>query len=325
VTISDEALWTCKELNIFDSEIQIMPKGELRIENQIHIHKTFDEKGKWYFLSFPFDVYKEGLDRNFELQDEQPNAGGNFLYALTYNSLKRSERNIATGNWEVISIAEENKPVFEKGKGYLVAIDEKATQNVLTFSSATAPKEKEEFKAHILSMDIPERTSTQDIEHYGWYLCGNPFLSPLSLRQLKNYPELEPYIYFYNGTSYIVSSIADDPVIPPLSSFFIKTTQGINIQLQNILPESIPKETYTQSLSTQSLSEPHPLNPPSMEAEEDFPVCSLNGRQFSIIGMVHTGTLSIYDLTGRKLHMYPLLPAIIPYSYLYLRGFICFS
>ncbi|MCD7913817.1 MAG: hypothetical protein LUG96_00205 [Tannerellaceae bacterium] len=127
------------------------------VEDQMHVYKTFDEKGKWYFVSFPFDVYMDGIDKDFELKDDQPNAGGNFLYILFYDGIKRSMQNRSTGNWEIISTMNGNQPVFEKGKGYLIAIDEKATKNTLVFSSVTSNYSSGYLKTHSVFLDFPEK------------------------------------------------------------------------------------------------------------------------------------------------------------------------
>ncbi|MCC8093947.1 MAG: hypothetical protein LIP05_00405 [Tannerellaceae bacterium] len=133
LTIRDQAALTCRELHLYDSKISIQTEGKLVVEDQMHMYKTFDEKGKWYFVSFPFDVYMDGIDKDFELKDDQPNAGGNFLYILFYDGIKRSMQNRSTGNWEIISTMNGNQPVFEKGKGYLIAIDEKPLKTRLSF------------------------------------------------------------------------------------------------------------------------------------------------------------------------------------------------
>lgn len=46
--------------------IQIQPGGNLRTQQMTTFH-TFEEKGKWYFISFPHDVYPEGIDSRFQL------------------------------------------------------------------------------------------------------------------------------------------------------------------------------------------------------------------------------------------------------------------
>ena len=78
--------------------------------------KLFEEPGKWYFISFPFDVYPPGIDLHFEQKDATPNDGGNYFYVQSYNGDKRASSNQSAGNWEVVPIRPDNVPLFEKTK-----------------------------------------------------------------------------------------------------------------------------------------------------------------------------------------------------------------
>ena len=63
-------------------------QGELSVKEYITLQYTFPEKGKWYFLSFPFDVYLKEIDNRFQLKDEQFTGNGDYFYMLTYNGDK---------------------------------------------------------------------------------------------------------------------------------------------------------------------------------------------------------------------------------------------
>lgn len=306
LTIRDQAALTCRELHLYDSEISIQTEGKLVVEDQMHVYKTFDEKGKWYFISFPFDVYMDGIDKDFEVKDDQPNAGGNFLYILFYDGIKRSMQNHSTGNWEIISTMNGNQPIFEKGKGYLIAIDEKATKNTLVFSSVTGDYSSGYFKTHSVFLDFPEKTATHETGHYGWYLCGNPFLGSLSLKQLENYPELEPYIYIYDGSEYQIHPVEEDPVIPPAGSFFIKAKQAVRIQFQDATTVPVNRSVNKMIAANSTVTKPILYHMPSGHSGNALSEYSIQGNQLYIRNMPGSGTVSMYDITGKKVVTYPL-------------------
>ena len=56
-------------LDLFETGASIHSEGEIIISDHVTFHKTFEEAGKWYFISFPFDVYPSGIDPRFEQKD----------------------------------------------------------------------------------------------------------------------------------------------------------------------------------------------------------------------------------------------------------------
>ena len=130
--IVDEPI-KCNEIHL-DGEIEIINGGELAA-NKMTIHKEFPEKGKWYFVSFPFDVYSNCVGSNLQQGDETTKGSGNYFYVCRYNSESRAQNGISASNWEVVNIKSDSELLFEKGKGYLVALDEGATYNNMYVSS----------------------------------------------------------------------------------------------------------------------------------------------------------------------------------------------
>ena len=208
--------------------------GVVHIKDKIMIQKTFAEKGKWYFISFPFDVYASGIDPNFQMSDDQHDTNGNYLYVQTYNGDKRSSTQNATNNWDVLpaSIATTDQPIFKKNQGYLIAIDAAANTNTLSFSSQanTTPAEFGKLGEIIISI-LPNNLS-ENTEHKGWFLCGNPFPAPLNLQDLQDNSDLDGYIYVYDGVDYQPYAIGSDYAIPPFSAFFVKAKQNTRLTME---------------------------------------------------------------------------------------------
>ena len=122
---------------ILASSSTLRSSGTINISGKITIEKTFAQKGKWYFISFPFDVFASGIDPDFQLGDDKSDTNGNYFYVQTYNGEKRANSQSPSNNWEVIprTIINTSQPIFKKNKGYLIAIDASADRQNLRFSS----------------------------------------------------------------------------------------------------------------------------------------------------------------------------------------------
>ena len=175
----------CLHLINNQKEIRIQPEGVLHTRQMTTLH-TFAEKGKWYFVSFPHDVSLEGIDARFQLGDASTvttEPVNNILYIQTYDGRRRAENNRSDGNWTVLS-ADAFSPediLLEKGKGYLMAIDETADIPTLSFSS---PADNSLTFRETLSVPLEANTlQGGDEANNGWILCGNPYPSAVSLQE----------------------------------------------------------------------------------------------------------------------------------------------
>lgn len=218
-------------LDLYDTDLSILSEGNLTINGSITLHKTFNETANWYFISFPFDVYPDGIDSRFEQKDATPNNGGNYFYVQTYNGDKRAFNNQASGNWDVLPVQSGNSPLFEKNKGYLIALDEKATIQTLTFSSQPGTTNSDFAKNSSIPVELKASPTAQNTDNYGWYLCGNPLPSPFSFSQIEKNSALDGNIYVYSNTGYTSYSLQSDYAIPPFSYFFIKASESTEINI----------------------------------------------------------------------------------------------
>lgn len=187
----------CLHLINNQKEIRIQPEGVLHTRQMTTLH-TFAEKGKWYFVSFPHDVSLAGIDARFQLGDASTvttEPVNNILYIQTYDGRGRAENNRSDGNWTVLS-ADAFSPediLLEKGKGYLMAIDETADIQTLSFSS---PANNSLTFRETLSVPLEANTlQGGDEANKGWILCGNPYPSAVSLREVLPNPDLDGHVY----------------------------------------------------------------------------------------------------------------------------------
>lgn len=229
--ISPQSRFTLNDLDLYGTEAAIHSNGEINISNCITLHKTFDKAGKWYFISFPFDVYPTGIDPRFEQKDATPNDGGNYFYVQSYNGDKRASANQSAGNWEVVPIRSNDVPLFEKNKGYLIALDEKAADQTLSFSSQPGDIPEDFARTGLLAVPIESSMTSDNQENYGWYLCGNPLPAPLVLSQIEKNAELDGKVYIYDGRGYKSYSLESNYALPPFSAFFVKASAPTEIQV----------------------------------------------------------------------------------------------
>ena len=290
------------------------------------MHKTFEETGKWYFISFPFDVYLTGIDSRFQQQDEQFEGSGNYFYLQRYNGDRRASLNQASGNWEVVPRhTDPQTPLFEKNKGYLIALDADATDRTLSFSSQTGDIPEDFARVGLVSLGMQSDQTADNAANFGWFLCGNPLPAPLALSQIESNPSLDGNVYVFDGQTYQTYSIRDNPdyALPPFSAFFLKASQGTEIKVQapttpaaqlqlirtGAFQSAFPTEPVPLSIQLirtgafQSAfpTEPVPLSSSthSETLHPDEPQISLTGRQLHIENLPESSILRLFNLTGQ--------------------------
>ena len=297
----------CLHLINNQKEIRIQPEGVLHTRQMTTLH-TFAEKGKWYFVSFPHDVSLEGIDARFQLGDASTvttEPVNNILYIQTYDGRRRAENNRSDGNWTVLS-ADAFSPediLLEKGKGYLMAIDETADIQTLSFSS---PANNSQTFRETLSVPLEANTlQGGDEANNGWILCGNPYPSAVSLQEILPNPDLDGYVYLYNGQDYEAYPIDSDYAIPAGSAFFVKAVQDTELLFQR-------KEDTASSVILQHAALPYqgkePGSPSITQAIK--PSCKI---QYTIrAGKIHiqnsqAGELIVYTVLGKEVKRMRLL------------------
>lgn len=297
----------CLHLINNQKEIRIQPEGVLHTR-QMTTLRTFAENGKWYFVSFPHDVSLKGIDSRFQLGDASTvttEPVNNILYIQTYDGRGRAENNRSDGNWTVLS-ADAFSPediLLEKGKGYLMAIDETADIQTLSFSS---PANNSLTFRETLSVPLEANTlQGGDEANNGWILCGNPYPSAVSLQEILPNPDLDGYVYLYNGQDYEAYPIDSDYAIPAGSAFFVKAVQDTELLFQR-------KEDTASSVILQHTALPYqgkePGSPSITQAIK--PPCKI---QYIIrSGKIHiqnsqAGELIVYTVLGKEVKRVRLL------------------
>ena len=300
VTVDAPAV--CKEMVICNANIQLLEGGSLQTE-KITTLLPFPEKGKWYFVSFPFDVYPEHIDSRFDLGDETTQTlekTNNVFYVQVYDGIRRSEQNVASGNWQVIpeDAMQDDAPLFRKGQGYLVALDKTAGTDTLCFTSAS--NEKLTFTPTMEIAIEADQSQQGDSEHNGWFLCGNPFPSSISIQDIQSNPDLDGYIYCYESGEYKAYPIGDsEHVLAPFAAFFVKAKRNTQLRISK---SSINKASSFRS-ALQLYSGEH--SDPTITANES-PVPTINyklqGENIFLYNLPGTGRLTIFDIQGKQLH-----------------------
>lgn len=201
-------------------------KGDVIVKDKIQVITTLAEKGKWYFISFPFDVYTKGIDPRFILKDNQSTQSGNYIYAQQYDGQQRAASGSNANNWKPLasSLGVGEQLVFQKDKGYLIALDGAASDTTLTFTSKAETVGLDFAKQARISVPHYNYNGNASSEHSGWYLCGNPFPAPMSLNKIQPNTTLGNFVYWYNGSTYEVFDAGSTQLIPAYGAFFFKTT-----------------------------------------------------------------------------------------------------
>lgn len=315
--IIDKGHFIVDELFLHNTDISLTVTGELTVNKQITIYYTFPEKGKWYFLSFPFDVSQKGLDPRFQLKDDTFSGNGNYLYVQTYNSDKRASSQQATGNWEVFPMpsSSDNPLIFEKGKGYLVALDAAASDNTLTFSVDKENIPDNFGKATSIPINISS-SGDANSGHSGWYLCGNPLPAPLKLSRIKPDPALEGNIYLYDGNTYKPYPIGSNYALPPLAAFFVKATTATELTITGELSEANVILLKSDFSLRSELAEPTEVKTQISQVEKETGKSFLKGNTLYLEDLPSAGKVKVIDVAGRVVYYRAVLngSSVLPLS-----------
>lgn len=294
---------TTDNLYLHSIDISLIIAGELTVNKQITSYYTFPEKGKWYFLSFPFDVSLKSLDSRFQLKDETFSESGNYLYVQTYNGDKRASSQQSTGNWEVFSMpfSSENPVIFEKGKGYLVALDAKASDNTLAFSIDLENIPADFGKATSIPIYRAFSSGT-NTDHSGWYLCGNPLPAPLELSQIEPNPALDGNIYLYEGNTYKSYPIGSNYALPPFAAFFVKATAATELTVTNE-PATANAVLLKSGVSLHSApAEPTDVKTQLSLVKRETGKSFLKGNTLYLEDLPSAGKVKVIDVAGRVVY-----------------------
>lgn len=288
---------------ILVSSSTLRSSGTINISGKITIEKTFAQKGKWYFISFPFDVFASGIDPDFQLGDDKSDTNGNYFYVQTYNGEKRANSQSPSNNWEVIprTIINTSQPIFKKNKGYLIAIDASADRQNLRFSSKAKDIPIDFGKNGQASIPVSINNQSQNQNHNGWYLCGNPLPAPLSLSQIESNSALDGYIYIYDGSTYQPYVIGSDFAIPPFSAFFVKANKSTNLSVYNTSETANYKLLSTNAPISFPTSEPQARqDPPVSNQAFSFPELSyqLENKTLFINNLSSPGKVKLLTPAG---------------------------
>ena len=264
---------------ILASSSTLRSSGTINISGKITIEKTFAQKGKWYFISFPFDVFASGIDPDFQLGDDKSDTNGNYFYVQTYNGEKRANSQSPSNNWEVIpqTIINTSQPIFKKNKGYLIAIDASADRQNLRFSS----------KAKDIPIDFGKNGQAS---------------IPVSINnQIESNSALDGYIYIYDGSTYQPYVIGSDFAIPPFSAFFVKANNSTSLSVYNTSEPANYKLLSTNAPISFPTSEPQARqDPPVSNQAFSFPELSyqLENKTLFINNLPSPGKVKLLTPAG---------------------------
>lgn len=299
----------CRALHLAEGSIRFADEGRLQVTDSLTFHYRFPAREKWVFLSLPFDLYPEDIDPSFSLADESCQETGNFFYLVKFNGERRAGQGSLTGNWETLSPAtlSPGRPLMEKGKGYLMALDRGSERLTIQFTMRGKALSDDWGRQASLAITAPVSSSPA---HAGWQLCGNPFPSELPLSRITPNPDLDGYIYLFDGTDYQAYPLTGDYVLPPYTAFFVKASRNTTLACQ-----AEPTSSGLRSLHNAPL-DPARSEPvarallPTAQADlpgEESPALQASPGKLQLQAVPAAGEARIYDLGGRLRATYPVV------------------
>ncbi len=295
-----------RELVLNGSNVSLSVAGDIHIKDRACYQLALPETGQWYFVSFPFDVYAEGIDPGFQLGDQETEAEGNFFYLKTYDGIQRSTTGRATDNWKTVpaTIVNEGDPVFRKGQGYLIALDKEAGRTTLQFAARHDQLPTGFGREGTIPVKVSPAAGGVDPEHQGWILCGNPLPASLPLSAIEANAALDGYVYMYDGQTFQAYPIHrhSEIVIPPLAAFFVKAGQDTELKIQSTGMVTRTGQPAYSPTPFRTIKEPAAFSATAnrIPSEADVSIRPVDGG-IQVAGLLSPGLLSVIDLTGRVL------------------------
>ncbi len=308
----------CRETHLADGHLVVRQEGSLQTEQtflhipgaevytpgkfqttqQVTCYRTFPHKGRWFFISFPFDVYRDDVDPACTLADDRPNQGGDFYYVLAYDGTKRMNDNRDRGNWKVVPANyPSHLPLFEKGKGYLIALDEKASMDKLSFSTPAETRLCWENQAFSMALDIPVKPAHTATENHGWVLCGNPFPAPVAVKDIQVLGTDNYSFYYFDGVEYTCLDPESDVLLPAFSAFFVKADSYCTLSLQP-LREPSSGQLLPVDGNNRTVKEPSGSAYGYTVENGNSLIGRVRGKQLYIDNPVAAGEVAIYTVNG---------------------------
>ena len=294
-----------QSVTLLDAGVPLRQADRLKIADCFTVHKTFEEKGKWYFISFPFDVYTSDVDASFRQGDEKTAGSGNYFYIQKYNGEKRAAANSAAGNWETLPVQPAGSLLFERYKGYLIALDAAADTQTLTFSAVHGTF-SQGFEAEVQFAVSGIAVGNENPDHAGWQLIGNPFPHPLPVSQIEGNNKLDGFIYVYTGAGYEAFPIeaASPYAIPAFSAFFVKGTRTGTFKLSNqksfTFSQLLPLRAIQSGLMFEPEAELSDTHPETADPESGTATQAEVVATPAVTARLHQGCLIIRDLPDQS-------------------------
>mgnify|MGYP000700763765 CR=1 FL=1 len=300
--INPGSLFILQNLDLYENKASLHSGGMILLSGRITFHKTFEEPGKWYFISFPFDVYPPGIDLHFEQKDATPNDGGNYFYVQSYNGDKRASSNQSAGNWEVVPIRPDNVPLFEKNQRLPDRIRrENDKPNFIFFiSTRRHPRKFCQYRSNCNSFKFRQffRQSRKP-----WLVFVRQSIPrTTSINPNRKKPGLWMEISMYMTETVIKPiTLNSNYALPPFAAFFVKASSPTELKISsnstptkaiNIIPTNFPM--------SKSITEPHP-DKQSTEIElpntENFRFFIKDG-QLHLQNIPEAGYIKVFNMMG---------------------------
>ena len=196
----------------------------------------------------------------------------------------------------------DNVPLFEKNKGYLIALDEKATIQTLSFSSQPGDIPEDFANAGVITIPLGTNMTSGNQENYGWYLCGNPLPAPLVLSQIEKNIALDGNIYVYDGNGYKTYSLSSNYALPPFAAFFVKASSQTELKVSSdSTPTKATSIIRTNFPVNKSIAEPYSDKQSTgikSPVAEDFHFFIKDG-QLHLQNIPEAGYVRIINMMGR--------------------------
>lgn len=209
------------------------------VRPHVSIEQEIEQLGVWYFVSLPFDLYWDGVV-GFNHADDPTLSTPDSYYLRYYDGPGRSAQQSDQDVWKPVPVDRDSgRATMKANVGYLMLVNEAAHTSKLRFTS----RDSTQLLDHNISLPLTAQASTvgEASIHDGWNLVANPFLTPYSLSPYTDKDFTGAFAYWYDGVTYRVveMGLVGEPLIPPLSPFFVRAERSDMWELSSVESQSI--------------------------------------------------------------------------------------
>lgn len=183
--------------------------NETKVSQHVKLEKTVTG-GKWYFISFPYDIKVTDIKKySIDIEEDIGVYGTDWMVAY-FDTQRRDQVGVPLGNW--IQLPYESS--MEIGKGYIfISVNDAVVRFLSTETGLSLIRNQD------IEKTLADYSTHAHNWHHNWHLIGQPFFSTLEGENLQGPAYMSVYQYPTDSYSDVERTSYQ---MKPFSSVFVQ-------------------------------------------------------------------------------------------------------